>query len=273
MTAGEKSEKDESRTNGGTRLSSVATAARLLKSFSAQDPEIGISALSKRLGVSKSTVHRLATTLVQEGLLEQNPETERYRLGVALFTLGALVRRRMDVSAEAKPFLYELRKSTNENVHLAILEGTNVIYVYDFESPQPVRLRSMLGISKPAVTCAEGMAMLAFKPERVVEAALAETPIRRTPKTITDPAVLRERLAQVRQAGYAIDNEESELGTRSIAAAIRGAEGEVLAAVGVAGPSQRFTTGALNRFAPQVVAAAESISMRLGYRHDAATYI
>lgn len=273
MADGDKAGQAETRTNGGTRLSSVATAARLLKSFSAQDPEIGISALSKRLGVSKSTVHRLATTLVQEGLLEQNPETERYRLGVALFTLGALVRRRMDVSAEAKPFLYELRKATNENVHLAILEGTTTVYVYDFESPQPVRLRSMLGISKPATTCAEGMAMLAFKPESVIDAALAQAPLRRTPKTITDPAVLRERLEQVRQTGYAVDNEESELGTRSIAAPIRGAEGEVVAAVGVAGPSQRFTQSALNRFAPQVLSAAESVSMRLGYRADAPSYI
>ena len=87
------------------RLSSVASALMVLKAFSAEEAEIGISALGKRLGLAKSTVHRLAVTLASEGFLEQNPETGRYRLGLALFSLGALVRKRMDVSNEARPLL------------------------------------------------------------------------------------------------------------------------------------------------------------------------
>src|SRR5262245_57597372 len=85
------------------RLSSVAMAVRLLKVFSEDEHEVGISDLARRLGIAKSTAHRLATTLVAEGMLEQNPDNERYRLGIALFGLGALVRRRMDVSNEARP--------------------------------------------------------------------------------------------------------------------------------------------------------------------------
>jgi DNA-binding IclR family transcriptional regulator len=92
------------------RLSSVSTAVRLLKAFSEQQIEIGISDLAKRLGVAKSTVHRLAVTLVAQGMLEQNPDTGKYRLGIALFRLGSLVRRRMIVSNEARPLLRELRE-------------------------------------------------------------------------------------------------------------------------------------------------------------------
>ena len=96
------------------RLSSVASAVHLLKAFSEEEVELGISTLAKRLGVAKSTAHRLAVTLVGEGMLEQNFENGRYRLGLALFGLGALVRRRMDVSNEAKNFIADLRERTNE---------------------------------------------------------------------------------------------------------------------------------------------------------------
>src|SRR5260370_23462707 len=108
---------EEKGDSGDGRLSSVAAAIRVLKVFSEQEPEIGISNLAKRMGLAKSTVHRLATTLVSEGLLEQNEENGRYRLGIQLFTLGALVRRRIDVSKQAVPFLHVLREHTGETVN------------------------------------------------------------------------------------------------------------------------------------------------------------
>src|SRR5260221_1527253 len=107
------------------RLSSVATAIRLLKAFSEDEVEIGISALARRLGLAKSTVHRLAVTLVSEGLLEQNRENGKYQLGIALFRLGALVRRRINVSDERRPYPYELRGKINESGHLATLDGNH----------------------------------------------------------------------------------------------------------------------------------------------------
>ena len=112
------------------RLSSVTSALLVLKVFSEDEAEIGISNLAKRLGLAKSTVHRLAVTLAAEGFLEQNPENGRYRLGLSLFSLGALVRRRMDVSNEARPLLGQLRDKTQEAVHLAILAQTSIVYLY-----------------------------------------------------------------------------------------------------------------------------------------------
>ena len=145
-------------------LSSVASAMRLLKMFSEGEVEIGVTTLARRLGVAKSTAYRLASTLVAEGMLEQNPETEKYRLGIALFGLGALVRQRMNVSNEARPYLFDLREATNETVHLAILDRASIMYVYDLESTQAIRMRANLGERKPALCTAEGRAMLAFQP-------------------------------------------------------------------------------------------------------------
>ena len=151
------------------RLSSVATSVRLLKAFSEEQVEIGISDLAKRLGVAKSTVHRLAVTLVADGMLEQNPDTGKYRLGIALFRLGSLVRRRMTMSNEARPLLRELREKVNETVHLAVLDGSEIMYVFNLESTQAIRMRSDVGVRKPAYCTAEGQAILAFQPAEVVE--------------------------------------------------------------------------------------------------------
>ena len=249
-----------------SRLSSVASAIRLLKMFSEGEVELGVTTLSKRLGVAKSTAYRLASTLVAEGMLEQNPETEKYRLGIALFGLGALVRQRMNVSNEARPYLFDLREATNETVHLAILDHASIMYVYDLESTQAIRMRANLGERKPALCTAEGRAMLAFQRRDAVEAVLSERFRPRTPKTITDIAQLRAALAEVRERGYAREDEQSERGMRSIAAPIRDATGQAVAAVGMAGPVQRLSDEVLARFAPLVVETAHVISTRLGYK-------
>jgi DNA-binding IclR family transcriptional regulator len=257
----------------GKRLSSVATAIQLLKSFSEQQVDIGISELSRRLGIAKSTVHRLAATLVSEGLLEQDRETEKYRLGIALFRLGALVRHRMDVSNQARPYLYELRQKTNETVHLAILDGTEIMYVYNLESTQAIRMRSDIGVRKPAYCTAEGQAILAFQPPEIVDRVIAQGLLPRTPQTITDPAKLHKALALARQRGCAIEDEESEIGMRSISAPIRNDAGDVIAAVGIAGPVTRLSKKAIAAFVPHVIETADSVSLRLGYRSPAGAAI
>ncbi len=248
-----------------TRLSSVAMAVRLLKSFSEGEAEIGVTSLSRRLGVAKSTVYRLASTLVSEGLLEQNPETERYRLGMSLFALGALVRQRMNVATDARPFLFHLREATGETVHLAILEGPDIVFVLNLESNHAIRMRADLGARKPAFCTAEGRAMLAFQPADAVNDVLGPGLVPRTPKTIIDAGQIHAALDEVRALGFATEDEQSELGMRSVAAPIRNANGRVVAAIGLAGPIQRLSDEALARFAPLVADAARTISARLGY--------
>jgi IclR family transcriptional regulator, KDG regulon repressor len=247
------------------RLSSVTTAIRLLKEFSGNEAEIGVTALAKRLKVAKSTVHRLALTLVAEGLLEQNPATERYRLGVGLFALGTLVRRRMDLSNEARPYLFDLRKHTGETIILAVPTGLEAMHVYDLESPQALGMKSGLGARKPAYCTAVGRAIFSFAAPKVIDELLAGKLEKRTRNTIVDPHRLRKVMAEVRQRGFAVDDEECDPGIRAVAAPVYDSTGAVAGAVGIAGPSQRFSTEAVKRSIPLLLDAASAISARLGY--------
>lgn len=247
------------------RLSSVTTAIHLLKSFSIEDEDLGISELAKRLGVAKSTVHRLASALLDEGLLQQNPETGRYRLGIGLFTLGSLVRSRLDVTSESRSIMNDLREKTGENVRLAVLERQSVVLLHDLESPQNVRLRSTTGQLRPAFCTAEGMCLLSGLREPELKKFLAAPRTQRTPKTILDEAEIRNEIRMVKRLGYSIEDETCDEGTRSIAAPIHSGDGRIIAAIGVAGPRIRIRKSQFGKVSQLVVAAAEQISERLGY--------
>jgi DNA-binding IclR family transcriptional regulator len=239
---------------------------QLLKAFSVEETELGISALAKELGVAKSTAHRLAVTLATEGFLEQNLDNGRYRLGLALFELGTLVRRRMDVSTMGRPLLGALRDTTQAAVHLAVLAQTDIVYLYNLESSQAVGTRSYIGMRKPAFCTSEGRVLLSFAPVELISAVMKGGLLKRTPNTIVDPKALARILDEVRTSGYAVDDEESEIGMRGLAAPVRDATGKVIAAVGLNGPLQRLSKKELRRLVPQVVGTADSISARMGYR-------
>ena len=249
-----------------TRLSSVANALRLVKAFSDEQSEIGISDLAKRLGLAKSTVHRLASTLLEEGVLEQNAEDGKYRLGLALFELGALVRRKMDFTAAARPFLRMLMEKTGETAHLAILDHGSVLYMITHESQQAIRVSSNVGTRAPAHSTAVGKALLAFQPEEWIDRVVARGLPPSTPNTITDAKAFRRELAAVRTRGYAVDDEESEIGLRSMAAPIRADSGHVVAAISVAGPAHRMARKALAQWSRALVQAADAASQRLGWQ-------
>ena len=250
---------------GRTKLSSVANSILLLKAFSDERSERGISALAERLHLAKSTVHRLASTLVETGMLEQGASGQ-YRLGLAVFELGSLVRRKLDLAFEAKPWLMTLREQTGETVDLSILDHDGVVCVNFLESQKVNRISSGIGLRKPVHCTAEGKALVAFQPPQVIERLVSTVHERRTPRTLTDAAALREELAKVRARGYAIDDEEYEIGVRGIAAPVRDDTGSSVAAVGVTGPAQRLTKSRLAIIGRHVDAAARAISLRLGAR-------
>jgi DNA-binding IclR family transcriptional regulator len=138
--------------------------------------------------------------------------------------------------------------------------------VYNLESAHAIRMRSDVGVCKPAFCTAEGLAMLAFQPTTLVDAIISEGLKARTPKTRTDPNELRAALEEVRVRGYAVEDELSEEGMRAVAAPVRNSAGDVVAAIGVAGPTQRLSDAVLADVVPKVVHAASTISARIGYR-------
>jgi len=247
------------------RLSSVANSIRLLTSFSGEEDELGITTLATRLRLAKSTVHRLAATLTSAGFLEQNSETGKYRLGVALFELGALVRRRMDVANEARPKLRELLERTGETVQLGIVDHFSVLYVYEMESPRAIRMAAAVGGRAPLHCTAVGKVLLAFQPLEYVAKLIDRGLAAYTSKTITRREAVLGMLDDVRLRGYAVDDEESESGLRAIAAPVRNHTGAVIAALGVAAPVQRMSKKTLHTCVPSVLDTASAVSARLGY--------
>ena len=247
------------------RLSSVANSIRLLGSFSGEEDELGITTLATRLRLAKSTVHRLATTLTSSRFLEQNSETGKYRLGLALFELGALVRRRMDVANEARPKLRELLEKTGETVQLGIVDHFSVLYVYEMESRRAIRMAAAVGARAPLHCTAVGKVLLASQPQDYVKQVLDLGLTSYTPKTITRREGVLAMLAEVSTRDYATDDEESEIGLRAIASPVRNHTGAVIAAVGMAAPVQRMNKKAMQTCVPDVLATAKAISARLGY--------
>lgn len=256
-----------------SRLSSVTTAIHLLKTFTAEDEHLGISELAKRLQVAKSTVHRLAGALLDEGLLQQDPESGRYRLGVGLFALGSLVRSRLDVTSESRHILNALREKTQENVRLAVLERDHVVFLHDFEGPQTLRLRSATGQLRPAFCTAEGLCLLAGLRQPKLKEFLVHPRPQRLPRTVTEETAFLNRVRRVKRQGYAFEDEECDEGTRCVAAPIYNAEGRIVAAVGVAGPRIRIKKNQISKIAPVVIEAASEISQRMGFIQRQPIYI
>jgi IclR family transcriptional regulator, KDG regulon repressor len=247
-------------------LSSVRNAARLLKVFRSRERELGVSELARRLGLGKSTVHRVLGTLASEGLIEQNPETGNYRLGIVMFELGEAVRVHLDLHAAAGPVLAALREQTRESCQVGILDGPDVVYVDRLESPQTLRLFTETGRRVPAHCTSSGKILLAYLDPVARAGAFEVLPMPAlTPRTITDPDVLRDELDRIRRRGWSEAVEEREVGVASIAVPIRDAGGEVVAALSIGAPTARLGGQARKRLAAVLVEAGEAASRRLGW--------
>jgi IclR family KDG regulon transcriptional repressor len=251
-------------------LSTVRNAARLLKAFLTREESIGVSELARRLGLGKSNVHRLLTTLVTEGLVEQDPRSGGYRLGIVMFELGEAVKVHLDLHA-AGPVLAHLREQTGESSQVGVLDGDEVVYVDRLESAHSLRLFTETGRRVPAHCTSSGKILLAYRGEAERERFLAGAPLARlTPHTITDPGALRAELVTVRARGWAEAINERELGVASIAAPIRDVHGEVVAAISIGAPLARFGAVPRRRIARALVEAGEAVSRRLGWSPETA---
>lgn len=247
-------------------LSSVRNAARLLKVFLSREESIGVSDLARRLGLAKSTVHRLLTTLATEGLIEQDPTTGGYRLGLVAFELGEAVRVHLDLHAAAGPVLASLREQTGESSQVGVLDGAEVVYVDRLESSQSLRLFTETGRRVPSYCTSSGKVLLAHLPaadlDRVV-AHLTIAPL--TPNTVADVAALRVDLDRTRRRGWAEAVNERELGIASVAGPIRDIRGTVVAAVSIGAPVIRLGAARRRELGALVAEAGEAVSRRLGW--------
>jgi IclR family transcriptional regulator, KDG regulon repressor len=235
--------------------------------FSATDRELGVSELARRLGLSKSTVHRLLTTLAAEHLIELNPRSGRYRLGIKVYELGTVVSSHFELHEAVAMYIDDLRTQTGETVHVGVLDGIEVVYIERRESLRTLRhMVDYVGHRNVAHCSACGKVLLASLPEVELNRLLDDTHLlARTALSITDPDRLRSELAGVRERGVAENIGESSTSMASVAAPIYDDGGRVIAAISVAGPIARMTEAARRRYASVIVDTAGRISEQLGY--------
>lgn len=256
---------------GRYRIQAIERAVAILNTFSAEEPELGVTELADRLELHKSTVHRFLVNLEAAGLVERNRHTSRYRLGLRIFELGGLVLQQMNLWDEALPFLEGLVRDSGETGHLAVLDGGEAVYIEKVEARRALRIPSAIGRGYPAHATSLGKVLLAHLEPGARDALIDERGLDRcAPNTITDPDLLREELARIQRQGYAVDDEEYEEGLRCIGAPIVGHTGQVVAAMGIGGPVTRVTPTRVDELAELVMAAAGSLSRRMGAEQSGA---
>lgn len=248
-------------------VQSVDRALDILESFDYQAGELGVTELAEKLHLPKNNVFRLLATLEVRGYIEQDKKTANYRLGMKSFEVANVFLHHLGFRRQARPIIEELVAQCDETAYLAVLNGSEVIYVLVQDTSQMVRVASFPGRRLPVHCTAAGKAQLAYESADRLDGILQDQPMRKlTENTITDPQAFREHLHKVARLGFAVDNEEYEPGVRCIAAPVRDYSRKVVASIGLSGPASRFSLERIeHELAPLVKTAAIKLSERLGY--------
>jgi IclR family KDG regulon transcriptional repressor len=249
-------------------IQAVSHALDLLEQFHGEVDELGVTELSKRLKLHKNNVFRLLATLESRGYIEQNKVTENYRLGLKTLELGQTFIRQMGLLRQSKPILEALVRQCNETTYVAILKELHIIYLDVVETDMTVRVVPRVGSRLPAYCTAAGKVQIAYMSDEELENYIPSKELKRfTNNTITDRDVLKKQLKVIADQGYAIDNEELDIGVRCVGAPIRDYTRRIIGAVSISGPSMRFSDERMEKeLIPLVVKAAKEISAKLGYQ-------
>ncbi|WP_037821011.1 IclR family transcriptional regulator [Streptomyces sp. NRRL B-3229] len=243
-------------------MRSVTTALRVLEAVAVSQP-VGLSALTRSLGLPKTTVQRSLATLAETGWIEQDSDTGRWQVGVRAFVVGSAVGARGGLRPAALPTMRNLCAEVGETVHLMVPADREVVLVERVDSPHPVRAVAPLGSRGPLHATSNGKAVLAAWPQSEVDTYIADGLPSVTRHTITDPDRLRAELGHVGEAGYAICREEVEEGVVSVGAAIRPRRGRPIASLSISGPKSRMSPELLAPYGEKVRLAAEAIAIAL----------
>lgn len=232
--------------------------------------EASLTQLARAAGLSPSTASRLLETLRQQGFAEWDEASGLFRVGLRAYQVGAAFDAAQALigaaGAEMRALVAELGESANLAVLRPAVSGLEAAYVHQVEGPQLVRMFTQTGASAPLHASGVGQVLLAPRDQAEVRAALeAATLVAFTPHTLTTPDAVLAALERVREQGYALDDQERELGVRCVAVPVRGAGGEVAAALSVSAPTSRLTPAHVPRFLAAAQAAAARIGTRLGW--------
>jgi len=230
-------------------------------------PQLSAREVAERLDLPRTTVHELLVTLVARSYLISVPgQPVRYRLGMPVFQLGAAFAGQVDLVREGQIVARDAAAACDEAVHVAVLDGADVIYLVKVDSTHPVRMVSGVGLRLPAQCTAVGKVLLSSLDPAGLDAVLMKGALRgMTPDSITDPDRLRTHLERVRAEGVALDIGESDSAMRCVAAAVRDHSGATIAAMSVSAPIIRWTRQAEVEWTRLVREGAATLSARMGY--------
>ena len=257
-------------TRNGSYSQSLERGLAILSSFTTARPLLGVSELSREVGLNRSTTHRYVATLAALGYLQQDAATRKYRLGPRVVDLGFSALNSMELRQLSAPHLQQLSEETGHTVNLAVLDGTDIVYIDRVRSAQQgqqeIDLNLHVGSRLPAYCTSMGKVLLAFLPADRLDATLDRVElVRRGPNTVASRAALDAELERVRADGLAVNNEELAYGLRSIAAPVRSQSGEVVAAINIAVHRSLGSLEALvANLGPTLRRTASEISARIG---------
>lgn len=239
----------------------VADRLFLVLETLASDGPVALADISRKLELNKSTVHRLLCSLIYMGYVKQDTETQKYDLSLKILSLSNRLLGRMDILETVRPHLKKLSEETGETVHFVQLDGSEAVYIYKEESYQnSVRMVSKVGNRIPLYCSGVGKAIAAdMKEEQVHDFWEASNIIPLTPHTITDYTRFLDRIKKVREIGYALDDEENELGVRCIAVSLPDYKGQPRYAFSISAPAARMSDERIAQLAKIVLREKEEI--------------
>ncbi len=242
---------------------SLQRGLAILEALGKYQDGVGSSQLARDVGMPVSSVHRLLNTLIDHRFVSYDPQTRRYELGVRIFELSHYVPTIQSLIEQSATPLRRLAQDTGETMLLAIRDGTEMVYVNHTAGWQSIQIRGKVGDRGPLHCTSMGKSLLAFLPEAERDALMSELALKAfTPRTITDPELLRQELDHVRAQGYAIADEEHEPQIRAIGVPVFNRNQRVVAALSLAGPVFRVTVEDLVRCLPMLQEAAAEIGVR-----------
>ena len=221
----------------------------------AQKGAMGVTELGIATGLNKATVHRHLNTLLTMGYVKKDDKSEKYSLTFKLLEIAGQLLNHVDIRNAARPYLEILASQTGETVHLVQREGVHIVYIDKVEpTVNSVRMVSRIGIRQPLYCTAVGKALLAERTDHDIRSVWENSDIHAlTPYTIVSLEDFMEEMHQIRQSGYAVDNEENELGVRCVAVSLRNYAGDACHAISVSAPASRMSDDKLNQIAEQLL--------------------
>lgn len=252
-------------------LKSLARGAQVLQCFTPEAPSLALTEIAAKLDVPKGSVFRLVSTLESLGFLEQDPTSKRYRLGVKVLALGQAYLSGLEYPDVALPHLEELALDTRESASMAILDGDEIVYVARASIRRIMSGNLFVGSRLPSYCTSMGKVLLAHVGEPVLDELLRGARFEPfTHRTVRDADALRASLPGIRERGYAVSDRELDLTLRSVAAPVRGATGDVVAAINVSTFASRVPDHELEAsLIPRLIETAHTISNALGFRPGA----